>query len=261
MDPIKFIAEQIENDTDGVQNDKGSELSNAVALDVVAIVRDELHKIGCRLDDYYVDFNAGGFDISRIKIDTNDPARVIDIVKHADPSVRHEVSKQPNKYAYMAANVAIADRIRDELGLEYKALGSPKDGKDTVLVSVREPEEEKPLPPEQEFSELPPEVIHGVEEPIEPEEGGELDLGGLDLGGGGADLGSRGGGADLGAPGPEAEGEAGEEEISPEEVPELPEAEEGEGEEPSPEAMPGEEIPGEEEIEGRPRKRRPGMEY
>ena len=152
------------NHRDAVKTDKESQLSKGVALDIISILRDELNKIGCRLKNYYVDFTASGFDIADLEIDVKDQQRVIDIVKEAEPEVRHEFSKNPTKYAYMAANIEIARRVKEELGLDYRAYAGQKTGK--ILVSVNEPKEEMPLPPSQEAG-LPAELIAGVEEPLQ----------------------------------------------------------------------------------------------
>jgi hypothetical protein len=181
-----------EGHRDAVKTDKESQLSKGVALDIITIVRDELNKNGCRLKNYYVDFTASGFDIADIEIDVKDQQRVIDIVKEAEPEVRHEFSKNPTKYAYMAANIEIARRVKEELGLDYRAYAGQKTGK--ILVSVNEPKEEMPLPPSQEPG-LPAELIAGVEEPPAHDDsiegygpGDEMELPpGLGVGGGGPD--------------------------------------------------------------------------
>jgi hypothetical protein len=160
---------------DAVKSDKGSQLSKGIALDVLTIIRDELGKLGCRLKDYYVDFTATGFDISHIDIDIKDPQRIVDAVKEAEPEVRHEWSKRPTRYAYMAANIEIARRIKEELGLEYRAFAGQETGK--VLVSVAEPKEEQPLPPSQETPDmLPPEIAQSVEEPLEMDQTDDLGI-------------------------------------------------------------------------------------
>ena len=249
---------------DAVKSDKDSQLSAGIALDVVGIIRDELAGLGCRLKDYYIDFTANGFDISNIDIYVKDPQRIIDAIKEAEPEVRHEFSKKQNRYAYMAANVEVARRVSDELGLDYRAFVGEKTGR--ILVSVSEPKEEKPLPPSQEMPMLPPEIAASVEEPLSHDEG----LGGGDdmgLGGGGGlggGLGGIGGGPEglgLGPSEPlgdEANPEGGEGEI--EEMPIEGEAEAAEGEEGlGPEE--GLELPEEEDLTKPEKPARPGMEF
>jgi hypothetical protein len=298
MDYIRRFAEALGDNGDKDPDDehpKGSKLNTATSLDVLKIVRDELSRLGCRLTDYRISFTAAGFDISKIKIKCDDPRLVQDALKEAEPEVRHEFSHSPTKFAYTAANVEIARRVQDELGLDYEAMGF--EDSDAINVSVMEPKEEKPLPP----SEIPaPDAIAAGmgdemtpiegepdEEDVEAATGGGGGLGALGGGGGGGGgglgggpelKGGGGGGGGLGA-GPGAEGEEGE----GEEGEGLP----GEGGEPgegAEEALPGEEGPegaGEagEPEEGAPEagetpeeepapgekpkkgKRRPGMEY
>ena len=248
---------------DAVTGENDSQLSNGIALDVVSIIRDELGSLGCRLKDYYIDFTVDGFDISKIDIAVKDPQRIIDAIKEAEPEVRHEFSKKQNRYAYMAANVEIARRVNDELGLDYKAFVGEKTGK--ILVSVNEPKEEKPLPPSQEMPMLPPEIAASVEEPLSHDEGlgggEEMDLGGGGGGGGlgggiGGDLDSLGlGPSEPMAPGEEgAEGEGGGEA----EIEEMPI--EGEGEEGlEPEEELG--LPEEDDLLTPEKPARPGMEF
>lgn len=230
------------------ESEEDSLLDNTVVLDVLAIIKQELTNLGCRLKDYYVQFTATGFDITKVKIDVSDPKRVIDILKEADPSVRHEFRKAPSKYAFMAANVEVARRVEDELGLTYKAIGY--EGADRVALSVTEPPEEKPLPP----SELTPTDIAGgmgaepdFSGPEEPgEEPGVEDVQAAVGGGGGMGGGMGGisplpvGGPGGGGGGAEAEaGTKGEEDLLPGEepggpgagFPEAPDYEEGTPEE------------------------------
>lgn len=177
------------------ESEKDSQLDNTVALDVLSIIKQELSNLGCRLKDYYIKFTTTGFEIVDVKIDVNDPQQVIDVLKEADPSVRHEFRKAPSKYALMAANVEVARRVSDELGLEYKALGYEK--ADKVAISVSEPVVEMPLPP----SEITPTDIAGgmSDEPdfsgeAEPgEEPGLEDVEAAIGGGGGGGLGGLGG--------------------------------------------------------------------
>lgn len=160
---------------DAVKSDKGSQLTKGIALDVLAIIRDELGRLGCRLKDYYIDFTAAGFDISNIDIDIKDPQRIVDAVKEAEPEVRHEWSKRPTRYAYMAANVEIARRIKEELGLDYRAFAGEETGK--VLVSLAEPKEEQPLPADQEIPDmLPPEIAQSIEEPLEMDQSPDMGM-------------------------------------------------------------------------------------
>jgi hypothetical protein len=165
------IADNITDDPN-VGGEKKSQLSTVIALDALTIVRDELSKLGCQLKNYYITFNAEGFDIDNIKIQCQDPSRIIEVLKVAEPEVRHEFSKSPTRYAYKAANIEIARRIDAELGLDYKALEFEKS--DKVLVSIREPKEEKPLPPSQQG--LPPEITQGVIEPFEPDQNADLGI-------------------------------------------------------------------------------------
>lgn len=157
---------------DATKDERGSQLSNAVALDIVKIAQEELAKLGCRLKDYYIDFTTTGFDIKDFDIACDDPSRVIEVLKAADPSVRHEFSESPIKYAYMAANVEIARRVDEELGLDYQAFGF-EDG-DGVSVSVSEPKEEKSLPPEPDM--LSPDIIDSVESLPEPDQTPDLGI-------------------------------------------------------------------------------------
>lgn len=225
------------NHRDAVKSDNLSQLSKGIALDIVSIMRDELNKLGCRLKNYYVDFTASGFDIADIEIDVKDQQRVIDVVKEAEPEVRHEFAKSPTKYAYMAANIEIARRVKEELGLDYRAYAGQKTGK--ILVSVNEPKEEMPLPPSQEAG-LPAELIAGVEEPPAHDDsvegyapGEEMELPpGLGVGGGGPDELE-----ELGL-GPSEPGKTGEEEIA---------------------ELPIEQSEDEEDLENKPP--RPGIEY
>lgn len=253
-------------------NDKSKNkglLDNTVALDVLSIIKQELSNLGCRLKDYYIRFTTAGFDITDIKIDVNDPKQIIDILKEADPAVRHEFGKAPSKYAFMAANVEVSRRVQDELGLDYKAVGF--EDSDKVALSVTEPPVEKPLP----ASEMTPTDIAGdmgdeLDFQGEPEPGEEPGLEDVEaaIGGGGGGLGGMGGGGitplPVGGPGGGAEGDLGEPgeegDLLPGEepggkgaqFPEAPEYEEG---------APGEEeAPEEPEAPGKKMKK-PGREY
>jgi len=152
------------------EDDTNSQLSTEISLDVIRIVRDELSKFGCDLKDYHIDFNVEGFNISDVKLSCPNPSIIIDVLKTTEPEVRHEYFNAPTKYAFKAANIEIAKRINDELGLDYK--GFEYKNSDKISMSVREPEVEKPLPQE----ELPPAIINSVEEPIEPETGEDLGI-------------------------------------------------------------------------------------
>lgn len=265
MDYIRRFAEALNDDRPDAEDEhpKGSKLNTATSLDVLKIVRDELSRLGCRLVDYHIGFTASGFDITKIKIKCDDPRMVMDALKEAEPEVRHEFSHSPTKYAYTAANVEIARRVQEELGLDYEAFGF--EDSDAVNVSVAEPKEEKPLPP----TEIPaPDAIAaGMGDEMTPIEGepGEEDVEAATGGGGGGGLGAAlgggggGGGGGLGGgpddlskggpsgmgpiggePGEEGEGEEG---LPGEEggIPGEPGGEPGEGGE---EGVPGEEGPG-----------------
>lgn len=299
MDYIRRFAEALGDEHLDAEDEhpKGSKLNTATSLDVLKIVRDELSRLGCRLVDYHIAFTASGFDITKIKIKCDDPRMVMDALKEAEPEVRHEFSHAPTKYAYTAANVEIARRVQDELGLGYEALGF--EDSDAVNVSVSEPKEEKPLPP----SEIPaPDAIAaGMDDEMTPIEGepGLEDVEAATGGGGGGGLGALGGGGGggmggLGGPddiskgspggmGPLGGGEGGEEDEeglpgeggAPGELGEPGEGEEEgvpgeEGPEGAEEAgEPGEEAPEagegapEEPAPAKPKKgkRRPGMEF
>lgn len=166
---IDYIASLLNEN--GVTSEKGSKLSNATALDILKIVKDELSRLGCRLSNYYIDFNAEGFDITNIEVDCKDPQRILGVLSGSEPGVGHEFNNYPTKYAYMAANIEIAKRIQDELGLDYDAYGFDKT--DGIIVSVKEPKEERiPMPkPELEPEGLPPEIIQSVEDLPEAGEG------------------------------------------------------------------------------------------
>lgn len=281
MDYINRIAENIASREAHNEHPNGSKLSTAASLDVLKVVRDELSRLGCRLVDYRIKFTTRGFDITDVKVKCNNPKLVQDALKEAEPEVRHEFSHYPTKYAFTAANVEIARRVQDELGLDYEALGY--EDSDAINVSVAEPKEEKPLPP----SEIPApdNIAAGMGDEMTPIEGepGLEDVeaatgGGGGGGGGGLGALGGGGGGGLGATpeggpegglegGPEGglpgeEGEAGEgpEEGLPGEEGLEGAEEPGEGEEGAPEA--GEEPEEEAEAgEEKPKKRRPGMEF
>ena len=297
MDYIKQFAEALEGDHGQDPEDehpKGSMLNTATSLDVLKIVRDELSRLGCRLVDYHVSFTAAGFDITKIKIKCDNPQMVMDALKEAEPEVRHEFTHAPTRYAYTAANVEIARRVQDELGLDYEAFGFEES--DAVNVSVSEPKEELPLP--QSEVPAPDAIAAGMGDELTPIEGepGLEDVEAATGGGGGGGLGAALGGGG-GAPGglgggPEAP-EGGGGGMTPGGPGE--EGEPGEGEEGIPgaegEALPGEPgeapeegLPGEEGLEGagepgeaeegapepeeeglgepkKPKKRRPGMEF
>jgi hypothetical protein len=248
-------------------DNKKSLLDNTVALDVLAILKQELSNLGCKLRDYYIRFTTAGFDITDIKIDVNDPRQIIDVLKEAEPLVRHHFHKAPSKYAMMAANVEVSRRVDAELGLDYKAVGY--ENADRVSLSVSEPVAEKPLPP----SEITPTDIAGGMG-AEPDFSGEAEPGeepGLEdveaaVGGGGGGGGMGGGLGGItplpvgGAAAAAGEtGEGGEEDLLPgeepgspgAEFPEAPEYEEGppEGEEGAPAPKPGKKM------------KKPGREY
>lgn len=214
MDYIRLISEALDDDKDKEDvHPKGSKLNNEIALDALKIVRDELNRLGCQLVDYYISFTAAGFDITKIKIKCDDPSVVLNALKEAEPEVRHEFSHSPTKYAYTAANVEIARRIQDELGLDYEAMTF--EDSDAINVSISEPKEEKPLP--QSEVPAPDAIAAGMEGDFTPIEGEpgledvEAATGGGGGGGGlGAMLGGGGGGGGLGgAPGGEESLEGG----------------------------------------------------
>lgn len=297
MDYINRIAEALEaSKASNDEHPNGSKLNTATSLDVLKIIRDELSRLGCRLVDYRISFTAAGFDVTGIKIKCDDPRLVQDALKEAEPEVRHEFSHSPTKFAYTAANVEIARRVQDELGLDYEAMGF--EDSDAINVSVMEPKEEKALPP----TEIPaPDAIAaGMGDEMTPIEGepGEEDVEAATGGGGGGGLGAMlgggggGGGGGLGGPeepeggpgggmgGAPGGGELGDEEGEEGLPGEGGLGEPGEGPE---EALPGEEGPegageageaeegapeaGEEPEEAagpaekKPKKRRPGMEF
>lgn len=260
MDYIRRFAEALGDGGKDANDEhpKGSKLNTATSLDVLKIIRDELSRLGCRLVDYRISFTASGFDVTKIKIKCDDPRMVMDALKEAEPEVRHEFTHSPTKYAYTAANVEIARRVQDELGLDYEAMGF--EDSDAINVSVSEPKEEKPLPPTEVPA--PDAIAAGMgdddftpiegepgEEDVEAATGGGGGGGGLGaaLGGGGGGMGGGlggpeskgGGGGGGGAPGGEGEDEEGEE--LPGEAGEL--GEPGEGEE----GELGEPVEGEEE--------------
>lgn len=154
--------------------DHPSQLSLSMSLEVLNIVRQELHNVGCTLKDYRIDFTTKGFDIKNIKVNVPDPKRVVEILKQSQPEVRHEIDKSPTRYAMMVANVEIARRVNEELGLDYGAMAYPK--ADVVAISVQEPKEEKPLPEPPKPDTVPQDVVDAVEEPIGPDQNVE-DLG------------------------------------------------------------------------------------
>lgn len=282
MNYINRIAEGLDSSKEANdEHPNGSKLNTATSLDVLKIVRDELSRLGCRLVDYHVSFTAAGFDITKIKVKCDNPKLVQDALKEAEPEVRHEFSHMPTKYAFTAANVEIARRVQDELGLDYEAMGF--EDADAINVSVQEPKEEKPLP--QTEVPAPDAIAAGMGDEMTPIEGepgledveaatgggggGGGGLGGLGGGGGmgggakppGGGKGPLGGGDEADLEGEEGDelGEGPDEGLPGEEGPEGA-GEPGEGEEGAPEA--GEEPEEEEGLgEEKPKKRRPGMEF
>jgi hypothetical protein len=177
MTDINNIAKSIGSD--------GSVLDDTIALDVLKVLRYELHMVKCTLHDYRIGFDSNGFDI---KIPSNaimckDSSKIMELLRNVEQTpgqidLRSVYGKKPGTYTISAILSIMQNRVKDEFGLDLRAAGYDND---FVVLSfypaIKEPEPEPlPMPPMPAIPEPGGEPAPEIPEPPMPgmpEPGGE----------------------------------------------------------------------------------------
>jgi hypothetical protein len=177
-----------------------SVISTAEAINVLALLKQELQRIDCILKSYYIRAHVRGLDIEKIQVYCSDMAalrnRVMDM--DGDEQIEHDRMQKVTSLALLAVSGKFKNRLRDELRLEAQLFDF--EDSDMGIVSVTVPIERMeppapmpaPLPPMPEPMDMPmpsgeeevPESLGGETSPLPSAEDqvyspndGEMDLG------------------------------------------------------------------------------------
>lgn len=175
-----------------------SVISTAEAINIVAILKQELQKVDCVLRDFYVRKHARGVDVDKIKIFSAHTNDLRQRVRDMDPDgeVPHDRRNRITSLALMVVNHKVRKRMEEELNLD--AALYDYDDVDLGVMSVTvpssnpdpeemdeapfgfpptEPGPEETFPPPEEEGATPP---PGGEEEVYSPEDEEMDLGGVE---------------------------------------------------------------------------------
>lgn len=192
-------------DVPTISKNKKSMLDTSSAIAVVAMLKKELHKIGCTLKDYRIEFTLNGVDINNITVGTPNIEELRKKIDKLPDDDKARLSDKVTAMALVAINDPLKKRIKDEMGMDIKFFEYEKAdiGAASLGVAPEEPEE-PPMPPmlppmaapaltpeapapEGAAAELgagelpPPPPEEGGEMAVEPELEGAPDVGAVDI--------------------------------------------------------------------------------
>lgn len=133
---------------------KNSQVDTGTAISAVTILKQELANVGCQLKDYQIKFNLNGIDIQGVKVTTDNLDELRKLVPNVDGDQRHKIASKISSLAMRAIQQPLADRIREELGLDTSAFEYANVDQAGLSMAVQ-PEEE----------DTGPEDIAGMMEP------------------------------------------------------------------------------------------------
>lgn len=154
-----------------------SMLDTASAIAVVALLKKELHKIGCTLKDYRIEFTLNGVDINNIKVGTpniEDLRKKIDKLDDADKA---RISDKVTSMALVAINDPLKERIKKEMGLDISFFEYEKADVGAASLGIAKEEEKPEMPPPAPMP-MPTDMGAG-QPPLEGVPGAEAELGAL----------------------------------------------------------------------------------
>lgn len=127
-----------------------SVMSTPDAINVIAVLRQELQKVGCVLVNYKASFHSRGIDVKGIKVFTANTSDLRKKVKDMDINgeLDHEDLKGTTRMALTAVKGKVEDRLQDEHRLEAQLF--MHEGSDIGSMSVTVPvagKEEPMIPP------------------------------------------------------------------------------------------------------------------
>jgi hypothetical protein len=126
-----------------------SVVTTAEAITILAVLKQELQKIDCILQTYYIRSHVRGVDIEKIKVFCSDLPALRDKVADMDTNddLEHDRMQKPTSLALIAISSSFKERLRDELRLEAQLFDF--EDSDYGIVSVTVPVEkiEPPAPP------------------------------------------------------------------------------------------------------------------
>ncbi len=122
---------------------KKSMLDTATAVSVVSLLKQELHKIGCTLKDYRIEFTVNGVDINNITVGTDNVEELRSKVGDLDDDEKARVASKVTTLAMIAVNDALKERVKQDLGLNISLF--EYDNADMGAASLGLPEPEDPI--------------------------------------------------------------------------------------------------------------------
>ena len=171
---------------------KKSMLDTATAVSVVALLKQELHKIDCNLKDYRIEFTVNGVDINNITVGTADVEALRARTSDLDDEEKARIASKVTTLAMVAVNDALKERVKQELGLDLSLFEYENADIGAASLGFPEPEEPEEANPIQDIAnsievppmagETPPEApaLPGSEEmPVEPGLEGAPDMGAM----------------------------------------------------------------------------------
>lgn len=159
---------------------QNSQIDTATAISAVGILKQELSKIDCTLQDYQIKFNLNGVDINKIKVAANNMDELRTKVPEAEGDDRHKFASKVASLALRAIQQPLNDRIKDELGLSTASFEYEESDQGALSMSV--PSEEDNAP-EEIAGLMEPELGDMGAPEAAPPMGGELggEMGGEEL--------------------------------------------------------------------------------
>lgn len=145
---------------------KKSMIETGTAISVVSILKQELHKIGCTLKDYRIEFTINGVDINNIKIGTNNVEELRGKLGDLDAEEKARIASKITTLALVAVNEPFKERIKQDLGLNISLF--EYDNADMGAASLGVPDEPEMDPIQGIADTIPDMGMPPAEEPAAP---------------------------------------------------------------------------------------------
>lgn len=124
-----------------------SMLDTASAIAVIALLKKELHKIGCTLKDYRIEFTLNGVDINNIKVGTPNIEDLRKKIDKLDDEDKSRISDKVTTMALVAVNEPLKERIKKEMGLDISFFEYEKADVGAASLGIAKEKEEPQMPP------------------------------------------------------------------------------------------------------------------
>lgn len=165
-----------------------SMLDTSSAIAVIALLKKELHKIGCTLKDYRIEFTLNGVDINNIKVGTPNIEDLRKKIEKLSDEDKSRISDKVTTMALVAVNEPLKERIKKEMGLDISFFEYEKADVGAASLGIAKEKEEPEVPPMPPMppmpmggagampaepgleagAEMPPPGEPGAEMPVEP---------------------------------------------------------------------------------------------